>query len=298
MYKAVNQKFTDAIASEAPQGSVVFLQDYHLSLVGRMLRNMRPDIYSVLFWHIPWPSSEIFRICPWKKELLDGLLGNDVLGFHLPYHAANFMETVGLELEAHLDQERMAVTRREHRTRVRAYPISVDFEAIYAQAHSSASNMVGERMLADLGLGGLKIGLGVDRLDYTKGIPERLLAVERLFELHPEWLGRFTFLQIGVPSRTNLEDYRQVVDEIEQRCDALNRRFGTPAWKPVILKKGLHDFDQLVPIYKLADVCIVSSLHDGMNLVAKEFVAASSNDRGVLLLSRFTGAASRTGCAT
>lgn len=290
-YQAVNAKFADAIADEAPEGSVVFLQDYHLALVGRLLKERRPDLTTVLFWHIPWPNPEIFRVCPYKKELLDGLLGNDILGFHLRYHADNFMETVGTELESHLDWDRLQVQRGEHRTRVRAYPISIDFEAIYRLAESREVTDACERLRLEQRLGGLKVGLGVDRLDYTKGIPERLEALERFFELHPQWLGRFTYVQIGVPSRSNLEDYQSVVSDIEERCGRLNARFAQGRWRPVLLLKGHQDFNTLIPYYKLADLCMVSSLHDGMNLVAKEFVAASSNDRGVLLLSPFTGAA-------
>ncbi len=290
-YQAVNLKFAQALAEEAPQGALVFLQDYHLALTGRQLKELRPDLTTVLFWHIPWPNTEIFRICPWKRELLEGLLGNDILGFHLPYHAQNFLETVTKELESQIDVERQLVLRQGSSTRIRAYPISIDFEAVHGQAASPASNALGRRLLTGWGLEGVKLGLGVDRLDYTKGIPERLLGLERFFELHPEWIGRFSFVQIGVPSRSQIEDYRQVVDDIERRCDALNARFGRDGWKPVLLQKGHHDFDTLVPMYKLADVCVVSSLHDGMNLVAKEFVAASSNDKGVLILSPFTGAA-------
>jgi alpha,alpha-trehalose-phosphate synthase [UDP-forming] len=290
-YVDVNAKFAAALAEEAPPRAVVFLQDYHLALVGRQLKELRPDLSTALFWHIPWPSPEIFRICPWKRELLEGLLGNDLLGFHLPYHADNFLQTAALELECNMDRARQTVTRQGHATKVGAYPISIDFESIYTQAHGRDATESGARQLAELGLTGVKLGLGVDRLDYTKGIVERLAAVERLFELYPQWLERFSFLQVGVPSRSNLEDYRQVVDDIEARCQSINGRFGRPGWAPVVLQKGHFDFDTLVPFYKLADVCVVSSLHDGMNLVAKEFVAASSNDRGVLLLSPFTGAA-------
>ncbi len=290
-YRAVNLRFAQAIAAEAPPGAVVFLQDYHLALVGEALKAERPDLTTALFWHIPWPNPEIFRICPWKRELLAGLLGNDLLGFHLPYHAGNFLETADLELECHFERELQAVSRRGHRCRVRAYPISVDFESIFRQANTPRSTEMGTARLRTLGLEGVKVGLGVDRLDYTKGIPERLAALERLFETRPQWLGRFTFVQIGVPSRTNLEDYRNVVAEIEATCDRLTERFGRPGWKPVLLLKGHQDFDTLIPFYKLADLCVVSSLHDGMNLVAKEFVAASSSDRGVLVLSPFTGSA-------
>ncbi|MGH7442326.1 MAG: alpha,alpha-trehalose-phosphate synthase (UDP-forming), partial [bacterium] len=266
-YQAVNAKFAQAVADEAPPSSVVFLQDYHLALVGKMLKEIRPDLTSVLFWHIPWPNPEIFRVCPYKRELLEGLLGNDILGFHLRYHADNFMETVGLELESQLDWDRLQVQRGTSRTRVRSYPISVDFESIYRQAESAEVDEACADRKLEHHLKGLKVGLGVDRLDYTKGIPERLDALGRFFDLHPEWLGRFTYVQIGVPSRTHLEDYQNVVSDIERRCENLNARLAQGRWKPVILLLGHQNFDTLIPYYKLADVCMVSSLHDGMNLV-------------------------------
>lgn len=290
-YQTVNRKFADAILEQAAPNSIVFLQDYHLCLVPKYLKQARPDLTTIMFWHIPWPNPEIFRICPWKHELLDGLLANDILGFHVQYHAANFIETVGLELEARLDWEKMQVIRKESKTQIRAYPISIDFQAVYQQADSHATGQACRQISTALGLEGKKVLLGVDRLDYTKGIPERLDALERLLDQHPEYRERIVMIQVGVPSRDNLEDYQQVVQKIESRSEEINAKYGREGWNPVIFRKGQHDFDTLIPFYKLADVCIVSSLHDGMNLVAKEFVAASSNDRGVLVLSRFTGAA-------
>ncbi len=290
-YQAVNDKFAKAVLEEADEGSIVFLQDYHLSLVASMLKKERPDLTTVLFWHIPWPNPEIFRIFPWKTELLDGLLSNDILGFHLRYHAENFMETVGLELECQADWDRMLIRRQQRSSRVRAYPISIDFKGIFEQAESSSVVRACQDLRRQFRLTGRKVGLGVDRLDYTKGIPERLDALDRLFERYPEHRGQFTFVQVGTPSRTHLEDYKQVVSTVEQRCDEVNEKYGQDGWQPVVFLKGHQNFDTLIPFYKLADLCLVSSLHDGMNLVAKEFVAASSNDRGVLILSPFTGAA-------
>lgn len=290
-YQAVNRKFAAAVCEEAAPGSIVFLQDYHLCMAAKYLKQERPDLTTVLFWHIPWPNPEIFRILPWKKEILEGLLANDIIGFHLKYHADNFMETVGLELEGRLDKERMIISRNDTLTRIRFYPISVDFNSIFHQAYSPSTAEACSRIRTELNLAGRKIGLGVDRIDYTKGIPERLDAIERLFEKYPEHIGKFTFIQIGVPSRTHLEDYQQVVSKIETRCDEINAKCGRGDWRPMVFKKGHQNFDTLIPYYQLADICVVSSLHDGMNLVSKEFVAASNNDRGVLVLSRFTGAA-------
>ena len=289
-YRLVNKKFADAIAEETPERGIVFLQDYHLCLVAKFLKERRPDLTTVLFWHIPWPNPEIFRICPWKKEILEGLLANDILGFHLDFHANNFAQTVDQELESLIDWDRRRITRNKNLTLVSAYPISIDFTATFTQALDPETEQAERVLIEELKLTGLKIGLGVDRIDYTKGIPERLDAIERLFEKYTVYRGKFVFLQIGVPSRTHIEDYRRVIERIERRCDEINARFSQGDWKPLIFLKGRKSFDELLPLYRLADLCVVSSLHDGMNLVAKEFVAASGNDRGVLLLSRFTGA--------
>jgi alpha,alpha-trehalose-phosphate synthase [UDP-forming] len=291
IYESVNRKFAQAVADTAEPGSLVFLQDYHLCRVAVHLKALRPDLVTVLFWHIPWPNPEIFRILPWKKEILEGLLANDILGFHLKYHAENFLETVDMELESRIDWERWRVERGDRVTRVNHYPISIDFESIYRQSIGPAVEKACQELAVERGFLGQKLILGVDRLDYTKGIPERLEALDRLLDTHPEHLGKIKFVQVGVPSRTGLEDYQHVVTNIEDRCAALNARYRQEAWEPVLFLKGHQDFDTLLPYYHMADVCVVSSLHDGMNLVAKEFVAASSNDKGVLLLSRFTGAA-------
>jgi len=290
-YETVNRKFAEAVAEAAPSGALVFLQDYHLARVAWHLKVLRPDLTTVLFWHIPWPNPEIFRILPWKKEVLEGLLANDILGFHLKYHAENFLETVDLELESRIDWERLRVERGDKVTRVNHYPISIDFDSIYRQSQGPSVEKDCRELASSHGYSGQKLILGVDRLDYTKGIPERLDAFERLLEGHPEHQGKVKLVQIGVPSRTGLEDYQQVVSNIQQKCDVLNLKYGREGWNPVLFLKGHQDFDTLLPYYHLADVCVVSSLHDGMNLVAKEFVAASSNDKGVLVLSRFTGAA-------
>lgn len=290
-YDEVNRKFAQAIADTAGKECLVFLQDYHLGRVAHYLKSLRPDLVTALFWHIPWPNPEIFRILPWKKEILEGLLANDILGFHLKYHAENFLETVGLELECRIDWEKFRVERSSQVTQVSAYPISIDFDSIFRQSQSPAVLKTSGDIATERRLRGLKLILGVDRLDYTKGIPERLEAFDRLLDTHPEYRGKVKLVQISVPSRTGLEDYQQVVSNIEERCAALNARYSTEDWEPVLFLKGHQDFDTLLPYYRMADVCVVSSLHDGMNLVAKEFVAASSNDRGVLVLSQFTGAA-------
>jgi trehalose 6-phosphate synthase len=290
-YRRVNQKFADAVLDEVGrQPAVVFVQDYHFALLPRMLKDVRPDLVVMHFWHIPWPNREVFRICPWQEEILDGLLGNDLLSFHIQYHCNNFLETVERALEARVDREGFAVTRGGKITYVRPQPISIDPEVVPGKA--PAENATQDAHLRRrLGVRDELLLVGVDRVDYTKGIPERFRAVDRLLTLHPEWKGQFTFVQVGATSRVQIPAYRQLHEELNALVDQINRRHGTCAWQPIVYLNEHYSPDQLYHFYRLAAGCVVSSLHDGMNLVAKEFVAARHDLRGVLLLSRFTGAA-------
>jgi trehalose 6-phosphate synthase len=270
---------------------IVFLQDYHLALAARYIKEERPDLQLVMFWHIPWPNPEVFRVLPWKEELLEGMLSNDVVGFHIPRHANNFLDSVAESLEARVDAERLAVDRGGRRTWVRPFAISVDADELAAMAETPQTQRAAEDIRDRLGLHGCKVGLGVDRLDYTKGIPERFEAIERLLEKHPEWRERFAFIQIGVPSRIELKEYRNIQNRTRRWAAEINRRFPRSAGPTVHLIEGNLDFRELVPYYRLADLCAVTSLHDGMNLVAKEYLAASPDLEGSLVLSPFTGAA-------
>jgi trehalose 6-phosphate synthase len=292
-YRDVNRRFAEAVLEEVGQSpSLVFLQDYHLALVAKTLKQARPDLQVSMFWHIPWPNPEVFRILPWKQDLLEGLLANDVVGFHTRAHALNFIDSVAATLEAQVDRERMIVERGGHRTWVRDFPISVPADEIAALAERPETARAERQIRSRLGLEGYRVGLGVDRLDYTKGIPERLEALETLFERHPEWIGKFAFVQIGVPSRIELREYRDVQTRARGITRRINRRFPREHGPTVILIERNVDFDDLVPYYRLADFCAVTSLHDGMNLVAKEYVAAQAGGDGVLVLSEFAGAAS------
>jgi trehalose 6-phosphate synthase len=291
-YRDVNRRFAEAVVAEVGSDpALVFVQDYHLALVPRFLKEMRPDLQVATFWHIPWPNPEVFRVLPWKDEILEGMLANDLVGFHIRRHAINFLDSVAESLEARVDMERLAVDRGGRRTWVHPFAISVDAEeiAMLSELPATAQAEVGIR--ASLGLEGCKIGLGVDRLDYTKGIPERFEAIERLLEKHPEWQGRFAFIQIGVPSRIELREYRRIREAVRRCTDRINRRFPREGGPTAHLIEGNLDFRELVPYYRMADVCMVTSLHDGMNLVAKEYLAASPNLDGALVLSPFTGAA-------
>jgi|KBSSwiStaDraftv2_1062776.scaffolds.fasta_scaffold87936_2 trehalose 6-phosphate synthase len=291
-YQEVNQRFASAILQEAgDQPAFVFIQDYHLALAAQSIREARPDLHTALFWHIPWPNAEVFRRLPWGREILEGMLANDLVGFHIRPHARNFLEAVAETLEARVDYERLAVERGGRRTWVRHFPIAVDAEEIGVLVDSAAARE-GEKLLRDrLGLDDCKIGLGVDRLDYTKGIPERLEGLERMFEKYPEWIGRFAFIQIGTPSRIELAEYRQVMTRTRALTKRINQRFPRIGGPTVHLVEANLDFHQLLPYYRMADLCAVTSLHDGMNLVAKEYVAASPDLEGALILSPFTGAA-------
>jgi len=293
-YQAVNRKFADAVLEEmkGTERPVVLVQDYHFALLPQLIKQERPDARVAIFWHIPWPNPEAFGICPWQRELLDGLLGADLLGFHVQSHCHNFLQTVNRALESRIDWEHFTVKRHDHDTIVRPFPISVDFTEAEPPAAAQASS-VPERaaLLKELGVEAVFLGVGVDRVDYTKGILERFLAVERLMEKYPVYHGQFTFVQIGAPSRTHIKRYHDLLNEVEAEAERINWRFQTEKWKPIIFLKRQHSHVEIQPFYRAADLCLVTSLHDGMNLVAKEFLAARHDEQGVLILSRFTGAA-------
>jgi len=291
-YRRVNEKFADAVLEEMNSDTgFVFIQDYHFALLPRILKQRRPELVIAQFWHIPWPNREAFRVCPWAEEILDGLLGNDLLGFHIRYHCQNFLETVDRSIEAKVDHERFSVTRGGVETLVRPFPISIDFAQVDKLASSSKTAGRVEELRAEHRLDGKKVGVGIDRIDYIKGIPERLLAVDRFFEKYPEYLGRFVFLQLGPGSRTEIQKYKEYDLTIQNLTAEINRKYGCPDWQPVVLLRSHLAQEEVVAHYRLADLCLVSSLHDGMNLVAKEYVASRGDGDGVLVLSRFTGAA-------
>lgn len=290
-YCRVNRRFADAVLDEVQdEPAVVFVQDYHFALLPRMLKNARSDLVVMQFWHIPWPNREIFRVCPWQDEILDGLLGNDLLAFHIQYHCNNFLETVDRSLESRVDMERFSVTRGGRTTAVRPYPISIDADAVAAALPPDRSSAE-IRLRRRLGLRGVQVLFGVDRVDYTKGIPERFAAVDRLLALHPELKGTFTLVQVGAPSRVHIPAYQHLNEQLESLVEAINWRHGQGSWRPIVFINEHHDPEQVYALYRIAAACVVSSVHDGMNLVAKEFVAAREDLQGVLVLSQFTGAA-------
>jgi trehalose 6-phosphate synthase len=290
-YQAVNRRFAEAVCDEADRDDpVVLVQDYHYALAPRYIRDILPRATILTFWHIPWPNAEQFGVCPWRDELLDGLLGSSIVGFHTARHCRNFVDAVDRYLEARIDREETSVVQGARTTLVRAYPISIEWPSRWADSTPPAEEC--RRDVRDaLGVPRTALlGLGVDRLDYTKGIEERLLAVERLLERQPGYRGRFTFVQLAAPSRTEIERYRRLNDDVEQLAARINQRFGAPGYRPVVLSRAHHEPPAVFRHYRAADVCYVSSLDDGMNLVAKEFVAARDDERGVLVLSQFAGA--------
>lgn len=292
-YEEVNRKFAKAVLEEMEGVSnpVVLVQDYHFALLPRMIKEQRPDARLAIFWHIPWPNPEAFGICPWQKELVDGLLGADLIGFHIQGHCTNFLQTVDRVMESRIDWDHSTVQRLDHLTTVHPFPISVDYGDPQSKAPVQSAYEERASLLKNLGVRAALMGVGVDRLDYTKGILERFLAIERFLEKYPRYQGVFTFVQIGAPSRTHIKRYHDLQAEVEAEAERINWRFRSDQWKPIVLLERQHSHQEIEPYYRAADLCLVTSLHDGMNLVAKEFVATRQDERGVLVLSCFTGAA-------
>ena len=294
-YQDVNRKFRDAVLEEIAddRNPVILVQDYHFALLPRMIKDKRPDARVAIFWHIPWPNPEAFGICPWQHQLVDGLLGADLIGFHVQSHCNNFLQTVDRVVESRVDWEHFSVLRQDHRTLVKPFAISVAFTDEDPTDSDPQAFTYEERsaITRNLGVEATYIGVGVDRVDYTKGILERFLAIERFLEKYPFYQGKFVFVQIGAPSRTHIKRYHDLGAEVEAEAERINWRFQSGKWKPIVFLNRQHSHREIEPYYRTADLCLVTSLHDGMNLVAKEFLAARKDDRGVLILSQFTGAA-------
>jgi len=281
-----------AVIEEAKTDNpVVLVQDYHLALVPKIVRDHLPNATIVTFWHIPWSDPERYAICPWHREILEGLLGSSILGFHTRFHCRNFINTVDRSLETRIDWDSSLISYQGILTAVKHYPISIAWPT-RGQAQLPSESECRTHIRAINGIPHTRrVGVGVERLDYTKGILERFLAVERLLELQPEWVGAFSFIQIAAPSRSKIEEYQQLTQQVVASAERINRRFGREGYQPIYLRIEHHEPQDVTTYYRGADFCIVSSLHDGMNLVAKEFVAARDDEQGVLILSQFTGAA-------
>ena len=292
-YQQANRRFADAVLQEmsGQEAPIVLVQDYHFALLPRMVKDARPDARVAIFWHIPWPNPEVFGICPWQRELVDGLLGADLIGFHTQTHCNNFLETVDRAVEALTEWDRFAVNRQGHVTRVRPYPISVAFPNGKPHVDHRSAGEERARICEELDIEASLLGVGVDRVDYTKGILERFRGIERFIEMNPVYHRRFSFVQIGAPSRTAIPRYQQFLEEVASEAARINARFQSGKWRPIVFLGQHHSHLEIERFYRAASVCMVSSLHDGMNLVAKEFIAAREDEHGVLILSTFAGAA-------
>jgi alpha,alpha-trehalose-phosphate synthase [UDP-forming] len=291
-YRKVNEILAQSVLDEiGDRKAFVFIQDYHLALVSRAIKQRNPESVTAQFWHIPWPSAEAFLICPQQDEILRGLLCNDLMGFHIRYHCNNFLDTIERAIEARIDWSMHEVTLGGRKTAVRHFPISVDFERISRDAQEEAVECEIERLKGRLGLDDEMIGIGMDRLDYTKGIPDRFRAIDRLLEKYPEYQRRVVFIQAGVPSRTQIRVYRELKEVVDNLVEEINWKYAIGRWKPIVTLLENEPQLTLMAMRVMAHFCVVSSLHDGMNLVAKEFVASRFDEDGVLILSPFTGAA-------
>jgi trehalose 6-phosphate synthase len=290
-YRKVNNKFARAVLEEVKniEQPYVLVQDYHFALLPEMIKKERPDAIVAIFWHIPWPNPEFFSICPWQPEILRGMLGADLIGFHTQYHCHNFLETVNISIDSRVIKENLSVKIGNQTTIVKSFPISIAFTSRDLDKKDENLQNASE-ILSKYNIKAHQLGIGVERIDYTKGIIERFLAIERFFEKYPAYVGKFTFVQIGSPSRTLIKSYSDMVSEVEAEAGRINAKYKLKDWKPILLLMHHHSHEEIMPFYKAANVCMVTSLHDGMNLVAKEFVASRGNNDGVLILSRFAGA--------
>lgn len=288
-YKEVNRKFAESLLAELDDDPpLILIQDYHFALLPRMIKERRPDAKIALFWHIPWPNAEAFGICPWQEEILDGMLGSDIIGFHTQFHCNNFLDTVDHALECRINWASFEVTRGGKSSAVKPFPISIS-GAPNVAVQETGKDPLG-KLKQEYGLKDKKIGLGVDRIDYTKGLLERFRAIERVLEKHTHLQGELVFVELGAPSRTLIASYQEHLKEVERLVEKINQRFQKGNYRPILFLEEHHDPKRIFDFYRIADFCFVSSLHDGMNLVAKEFVSAREDEDGVLILSRFTGA--------
>jgi len=290
-YRAVNEIFADAVVAECSGDEpIILVQDYHFALAPRLIRQRKPRAIIITFWHVPWPNAEKFGICPWQNDILEGLLGSTIVGFHTRQHVNNFLDTVDGALESRIDRENRLIIHRGDSTLVRNYPISIEVppESLSKTARPEVcrEQIFQRHKLSSDAL----LGVGVERLDYTKGILERFWAIERFLEKYPQYIGRFTFIQIASPSRSRIPAYNRFADEVRILAGQINVKFSSGSQETIVLLERHHDPIEVNTYYRAARFCMVTSLHDGMNLVAKEFVAARDDDQGILLLSIFAGA--------
>jgi len=291
-YLKVNQKYAEAIIDELDShDAFIWINDYHLALLPKLLKDYKSSLKIGTFWHIPWPTYEIFRICPWRKQILEGLAGSDFIGFHRGYHVENFIECARRELEVIVDSEPRSIQYKEHQTKLANIPAGIDYHEIKAVLETSHKNVTKKIFLKDFGVTTPYVAVGVDRIDYTKGLPERLKIIDRFLEKYPQFQEKFTYISIGAPSRIHIPTYKALNREVADLVEKINWKYSTTNWLPIHFVNRIVPREKIFYYYKVADACLVSSLDDGMNLVAKEYVICSDNDKGMLILSKFTGAA-------
>lgn len=284
-YRKINERFARAAIEEGGPKGLILAQDYHFALLPAAARQLAPDSVISLFWHIPWPNDEVVGICPWTQDLLAGMLGADIIGFHTRYHCLNFIDTASRYLECRVDLENMTVEYQGHRTSIKPYPISIDWPG------RSATREEGRQLRERYGIADdIHIVIGVDRADYTKGLIERVHAIEMFLERHPEMVGKFVFIQLAAPSRSHIKAYRDFVSMLEAEATRVNRRWGREGWEPILLSIRGYSPGEVRCHYAMSDSALITPLHDGMNLVAKEYVAACTDNEGALVLSEFAGA--------
>lgn len=286
-YRHVNERFAEAVLGETEGGEeeIIWIQDYHQMLSPRYVRQERPDATIGHFWHIPWPAMEVFRILPWSRELLRGMLGCNLIGFHVQEYVDNFIESAEVLLGAEVDGN--VIRHDGHETRAEAYPIGIDVTRFKEMARDPSTEREARKFRERLGTD--HIVIGIDRLDYTKGIRSRMLAFEEFLEQNPEYHGNVSFFQIATPSRTELESYQQIRREVDEVVGRINGRFARDSWVPVNYRYRTYTQYELCAFYRAADAALITPLRDGMNVVTQEFITASQD--GALILSELTGAA-------
>ncbi|MCF7803769.1 MAG: trehalose-6-phosphate synthase [Candidatus Marinimicrobia bacterium] len=290
-YRSVNRKFADAILEDVDtENDLLWLQDYHMALVAGMLKDENSNIRSSIFWHIPFPHMDFFRFIPWRVELLEGMLGNDVIGFHLPQYCLNFGRAVETILGYEWNRKKYEIYVGDRTVKLLPRGIGINYD--YFNNLGSSEEVINKAREIKDDLSSEKLILGVDRLDYTKGIKERLLTLEKFFDEYPEYCQKVSFLQIAVPSRTGVPEYQELKDEIDYQIGRINGKYSREGWIPIhYFYRGLPQ-EELVAYYRAADVALITPIRDGMNLVAKEFAATRSDVDGALILGELAGVAS------
>lgn len=288
-YKKVNKIFAEEVLQEIEGDTIIWIHDYHLTLCSKFIKEKCKDVITAFFWHIPWRDPEAFKICPWKEEILEGMLSNDIIGFQVRRHRENFLNTIDFVLEANVLRESSSVRYKGNISAVRTFPISIDFKNISDKCKEKEIVSKAKEIREGQEVPFKILAIGIERIDYIKGVIQKLQAIDRFIEKYPDYKEKFLFIELGVRSRGHLTEYKDLLDKIENLVEQINWKHKTEKWYPIVFNDELKDYYTTLTYLSTADICIVSSLHDGMNLVAKEYVAVKNNKDGILILSEFTG---------